>query len=315
MTDTIPMSYSGVPLDRASEKRKDYRWIEAQLENKGAQLVCLHGDRNLIYPHSETPRAAYIARNGANTLLSATPEIIFLGMKNDIPYFAIDLSGCDEASLEMQAGEFLDLRQIGPLLDAGDASLLAYARGLIYWHAHNHYCAVCRNLTASRQGGFSRICTADACAREVFPRTDPAVIMLVEDLSRAGNPRCLLGRNKRFATRMFSTLAGFVEPGEMLEETVRREVLEEVGVVVGNVRYQASQPWPFPASIMLGFRATAESFEIVTNPDEIEEAYWFSAKEIASFGEWGDGGSNNCLPRGDSIARYLVDSWVRDVGK
>jgi len=284
MSDSISMRYSEVPLDRASEKRKDRHWIEAQLENKKAQFVCLHNDRNLVYPRSESPRAAYIARNVAHGLLSATPEIIFLGLKNDIPYFAIDLSDCDEAGLEMQSGEFLDLRQIGPTLDAGDASLLAYARGLIYWHAHNHYCAVCRNPTASRQGGFSRICTDESCAREVFPRTDPAVIMLVEDLSQDSNPRCLLGRNKRFAARMFSTLAGFVEPGEMLEETVKREVFEEAGVVVGNVRYQASQPWPFPASIMLGFRATAESFEIVTDPDEIEEAYWFSAKSRRPIG-------------------------------
>ena len=139
--------------------------------------------------------------------------------------------------------------------------------------------------------------------------------MLVEDLSDPNNPRCLLGRNKRFAKRMFSTLAGFVDPGETLEGTVIREVFEEVGVHVNNVRYQASQPWPFPSSIMLGFRSTATTHDIDTDADEIEEAYWFSAKELCQFGEWGDGGENNCLPRRDSIARFLIDSWIDDVLK
>ena len=314
MIATIPISYSDVRLDRASAERKDQRWIQRQLKKSDMRMVCLHNDRNLTTSGIAQAKAVYIERGNADGLLDAASETIFLGLKNATPYFAVDLSDCNETDLDTGDGEFIDLRQVGPLLEAGEASLLAYARALVYWHAHNHYCGVCGNPTASGQGGHTRVCADVKCAREVFPRTDPAVIVLVEDFSQNEIPRCLLGRNKRFPTRMFSTLAGFVDPGEALEQTVKREVFEEVGIRVGNVRYQASQPWPFPASIMLGFRATAESTEINTDTDEIEEAYWFSPQQIRSFGEWTDGGSNNCLPRGDSIARYLVDSWVRDVG-
>lgn len=314
MSATSLISYSDVGLDRASVERKDRDWIRRQLKKSDIRLVCLHDDLNLISPHTPQPRAVLIEGKNTRGLLQAASETVFLGIKNTTPYFAVDLSACEQTGLETGGGEFIDLRQVGPLLEAGEASLLAYARGLVYWHAHNHYCGLCGNPSHSLQGGHARVCSDAACAREIFPRTDPAVIMLVEDYSQNGTPRCLLGRNKRFPSRMFSTLAGFVDPGETLEETVVREVFEEVGIRVGNVRYQASQPWPFPASIMLGFRATAESIDIFTDADEIEEAYWFSPSELSSFGEWQDGGTHNCLPRRDSIARYLVDSWLRDIG-
>jgi NAD+ diphosphatase len=146
-----------------------------------------------------------------------------------------------------------------------------------------------------------------------FPRTDPAVIMLVEHWPKSGSPMCLLARNARFPSRLMSTLAGFVDPSESLEETVIREVYEESGIEVANVVYQASQPWPFPSSIMLGFRALALTTEIRIDEIEIEEAGWFAAEELCSFGEWGDAGEGYCLPRKDSIARYLIESWVADV--
>ena len=158
-----------------------------------------------------------------------------------------------------------------------------------------------------------RRCSDQSCGRMHFPRTDPAVIMLVEDCSDPLRPRCLLARNSRFPSRMMSTLAGFVDPLESLEETVAREVFEECGIRVTDIEYQASQPWPFPSSIMLGFRARATSFDIVVDGVEIDEAHWFDAHQLKSFGEWGDGGDNFSLPRRDSIARYLVNSWVEDV--
>ena len=137
--------------------------------------------------------------------------------------------------------------------------------------------------------------------------------MLVEDRSDPARPRCLLARNARFPSRMMSTLAGFVDPLESLEETVAREVYEECGIRVGEVIYQASQPWPFPSSIMLGFRAQALNREIVIDNREIEEAYWFDAHQLLEFGEWGDDGDGFCLPRRDSIARYLIGSWMEEV--
>jgi NAD+ diphosphatase len=146
-----------------------------------------------------------------------------------------------------------------------------------------------------------------------FPRTDPAVIMLVEHRPESGPSRCLLARNARFPSRMMSTLAGFVDPSESLEETVEREVYEESGIQVTNVTYQASQPWPFPSSIMLGFHALALTTEIRIDSIEIEEAGWFSAEQLGNFGEWGDAGDGYCLPRKDSIARYLIETWMAEV--
>lgn len=137
--------------------------------------------------------------------------------------------------------------------------------------------------------------------------------MLVEDTADADNPRCLLGRNSRFPERLVSTLAGFVDPLESLEECVEREVFEEAGVRVDQVEYQASQPWPFPSSIMLGFRARALTTEINIDGIEIAEAHWFSPQQLKTFGEWGDGGEGYCLPRRDSIARYLIESWIKAV--
>ena len=243
-----------------------------------------------------------------------TEQLVFLGLDAAGPLFALDLSGHDEAAIEpiVADRQFIDLRCVGWLLDAQQAATLAYARGLLHWNRHHRYCGACGSPTRAENGGHMRRCSNDDCARLHFPRTDPAVIMLVEDRSQAGRPRCLLARNSRFPNRMMSTLAGFVDPLESLEETVIREVYEECGIRVGRVDYQASQPWPFPSSIMLGFRAEALSTEIEVDGVEIEEAYWFEPEELTTFGEWGDGGEQFCLPRKDSIARYLVESWVAE---
>jgi len=208
--------------------------------------------------------------------------------------------------------EFADLRRVGSLLPAQDAALLAYARGMIAWHRRHRHCGVCGAATAPRHGGHVRVCTA--CGTETYPRTDPAVIMLVHRPAHDGEPaRCLLARSARFRAGMYSTLAGFVEPGESLEDAVARETLEETGVRVGRVTYVGSQPWPFPSSIMLGFRAEAETTALAVDGEEIADARWFSVAELAAFGEWGDDDAAFRLPRRDSIARLLVDGWVADV--
>ena len=242
-------------------------------------------------------------------------EAVFLGIDESGPLFAIDITRRSDSGLEdlVDEGEFVDLREIGWLLDAEQAARLAYARGLVFWNRHHRFCGSCGSPTQSCNGGHMRRCTNPDCVRMHFPRTDPAVIMLVEDRSDPRRPRCLLGRNARFPSRMMSTLAGFVDPLESLEETVAREVFEECGIRVSDIKYQASQPWPFPSSIMLGFRARALNTDIVVDNDEIEEAYWFEAEELLEFGEWGDGGDGFCLPRRDSIARYLVDSWKEEM--
>ena len=266
---------------------------------------------------SDRPDVIHLPGSEVASLLDDFDQLVFLGRDDRGPLFALDLSLYRPELVEPLVGDndFIDLRACGWLLDAEQAAQLAYARGLVYWNRHHRYCGSCGAPTRSENGGHQRRCSLEGCGRVQFPRTDPAVIMLVEDLSDPARPRCLLARNSRFPNRMMSTLAGFVDPLETLEETVRREVFEECGIRVGRVDYRASQPWPFPSSIMLGFHAEARSTEINIDGIEIEEAYWFEAEQLADFGEWGDGGDNFCLPRRDSIARYLVDSWVEEVMK
>ena len=208
----------------------------------------------------------------------------------------------------------MDLRRVGPSMQADEAALAAYARSALRWHRYSRYCGHCGAVSESRNGGHLRICSNGNCGREIYPRTDPAVIMLVEERPLHNSPpRCLLANHHRSPPGSYSTLAGFVEPGESLEEAVAREVLEEVGVQLSSVAYQDSQPWPFPASIMLGFRAVAEHTQIVIDRRELADARWFTPNEIRKFGEWGDPDARLRLSPRDSIARYLIDSWLRDV--
>ena len=190
---------------------------------------------------------------------------------------------------------------------------MAYARAMLQWHRRHRYCGVCGSPNETQRAGHLRRCTSLECRTESFPRTDPVVIMLVTRPATADQPsRCLLGRHSRLPTGAYSLLAGFVEPGESLEDAVAREVWEETGVRVSDVRYAASQPWPFPCSMMIGFRAAGESDDIALDTDELEDARWFTAKQVSEFGEWEDDTAPFRRPRRDSIARFLLDEWVAD---
>ena len=310
--------YQGLEIDRASEYRKETGWIRAQWQHPQCRVLLLHNERNLMVWDRQidsVPVAISHSRAEADAVLPELQQLVFLGLDKNTPVFAADVSINDETEILALPGDhvLVDLREAGWLLSAEEAALLAYARGLLYWNRYNSYCSNCGNWAESQQGGHMRVCTSMACGRQHFPRTDPAVIMLVEDFSDADNPRCLLGRNSRFPERLVSTLAGFVDPLESLEECVQREVFEEAGVRVDRVAYQASQPWPFPSSIMLGFRARALTTEINIDGIEIAEAHWFSPQQLKTFGEWGDGGNGYCLPRRDSIARYLIEAWIKEV--
>lgn len=309
--------YRGLVLNRAGELRKDPQWLKQQWLRRDCRVLLLHSNRNLMVWDRQSdlaPAAISHSRFEAEAILPDYDALVFLGLDDNIPLFCADVSATDEADILALPGEheFVDLREAGWLLSGQEAALLAYARGLLYWNRHNGFCGTCGSLATSQQGGHMRLCSNQRCARMHFPRTDPAVIMLVEDVSDASNPRCLLGRNSRFPERLVSTLAGFVDPLESLEECVAREVFEEAGIRVDRVEYQASQPWPFPSSIMLGFRARALTTEIEIDGVEIAEAHWFSPQQLRKFGEWGDGGDGYCLPRRDSIARYLIECWLHD---
>lgn len=199
-----------------------------------------------------------------------------------------------------------DLRAFGQLLDDGTGALLAYARAMCWWHMTHRFCSKCGSPAQVTESGHSRTCSNPDCARTVYPRTDPAVIVAVTD-----GDRILLGRQANWPPGMHSVLAGFTEAGESLEATVRREVAEESGIRVTDIRYRASQPWPFPQSLMLGFTARAVTTDILRNDDELEDASWYSREQLLAVDPTAKPGDGVfCLPRVDSIARRLVEDWL-----
>jgi NAD+ diphosphatase len=294
---TLDLWYTGSPLDRASHLRED----DTHLKNPQSRIVPVWRNRNLV--SAEEPVAFFPTVAEAAKLFDQGRYLSMLGLYDDVAHFAVDLSHLedpyDHPVIEAK-GTFEDLRQVGPVLDRNVGAIMAYARGLMTWHGRHLFCGVCGSPTDIVQAGHERVCINADCAAKHFPRTDPAVIMLV-----TRDDMCLLGRSYRFRGQMYSTLAGFVEPGESLEEAVAREVFEEVGVRVGDCRYLGSQPWPFPASIMLGFHATAETTEITVNKDELQDARWLSRAELEDTESVGIS-----LPRRDSIAYRLIQIWL-----
>lgn len=304
------LKYDDSSLDRAAPQREDPQWLERALQHADARSLPVWRDQNLVGGLDGASPTAIV--HGVD-MHSHASEIVFLGLDGDAPVFAADYSELEETrAVELLGEGFTDLRRVGPLLSEPEAALLAYARGMLFWHRNHRYCGRCGAATRSQKGGHLRVCTNPDCRRPSFPRTDPAVIVLVEHPGGDGGPaRCLLGRSPHFPPGMYSTLAGFVEPGESMEQTVRREVFEESGVEVGEVRYLASQPWPFPSSLMIGFHATAASTGIRLDDDEIEDARWFTADDLLALKARGED-ETLCLPRTDSIARYLIEVWLED---
>ena len=239
-------------------------------------------------------------------LLLLTPEDapegerLYLGRDGDGPVFAV------AGRLPRRLGARpLGLRDVGALLDDRDAGLLVHAVGLVHWHAAHPRCSRCGEATEVVRGGSVRRCPADGS--DHFPRTDPAMIVLVHD----GGDRCVLGRQAVWPADRFSTLAGFVEPGESAEQAVVREVAEETGLLVDDVRYVGSQPWPFPSSLMLGFTARADGDAVPVPVDgELEDARWFTRDEVRAAAEWGARGGGLQLPSAVSIASLLIAGWA-----
>ncbi|MCY7364262.1 MAG: NAD(+) diphosphatase [Frankiaceae bacterium] len=229
-------------------------------------------------------------------------ERFYLGRDADGPVFAVT------GELPRRLGaRRLGLRDVGALLDDRDAGLLVHAVGLANWHATHPHCARCGAATEVVRGGTVRRCPVDASMH--FPRTDPAMIVLVHD----GGDRCVLGRQSVWPAGRFSTLAGFVEPGESAEQAVVREVAEETGLAVDEVAYVSSQPWPFPSSLMLGFRARCAGDAVPVPVDgELEQVRWFSRDELRGAGPWGAPGGGVQLPGSVSIARLLIDGWLAE---
>lgn len=301
----LVLTYSGPWLERASAQRGDPRWVESVLARAGSRVVPMWCDRCLVA--GEGPAPVELPAAEAGELLAVAGDRVLLGLDGEAGVFAADLSPLAEAEAVRLAGAsaVADVRRLVSGLSARAAATLAYARGVLHWNRHRRFCGVCGGATESRHGGHLRACTRESCGRLFFPRIEPAVIVLVEAPGTPG--RCLLGRHRKAPEGSWSTLAGFVEIGESLEDAVRREVAEEAGVELAAVTYRASQAWPFPAGLMVGFRARAASERIAVDREELAEARWFSRQEISRMAVAGNGPG---LFNDDSIERFLIESWL-----
>ena len=288
--------FAGAFVDRSGEMRKDADWLTEALTNEETRFVPVWGDHCLV--GGDPLQLMLLERHQIENFLDEHNQI-FLGLFRGKPAFAVSIAA-EGAPPYPELGEFQELRYLGTVLPADEANLAAHARGLVLWHSSQLFCGRCGSSARPDAGGNSRRCVNSECGREIFPRVDPAIIVLVTDADR-----CLLGRQSGWPEGLYSTIAGFVEPGESLEDAVRREVYEETNVRVAAVRYNSSQPWPFPSSLMLGFVAEADTSvaqEIRMNDGELEDARWFTRKEFRS--------GFPKLPFKISIARRLVESWL-----
>lgn len=303
MTEMMGVSTS---FDRMALRRRNASWLEDQLTHPDSRFVPVLGLQHLVReaPGADAPRPVLLTARDAEPLRDRhETDTILLGSDGERVHFALGLPEDAEIPKTFEA-ERSDLRRLGALLPAHELDLLAFARGMTYWHRRHRYCGSCGAPTRSAEAGYLRLCSR--CDEKGFPRTDPAMIVLVTSGS-GPEERALLGRAPQWPETVYSTLAGFVEPGESLEQAVRREVREESGVVVGRVDYEGSQPWPFPSSLMIGFFARAEETGIELDREELEDARWMTRRELDDALEAG----SMRLPTSFSISRHLIETWRR----
>lgn len=288
-----PNPLAGPYLERVAHWRKDAARVRAALEDPATLIVPVWRMQSIVVARADALRAHFVEASAA--LSAADPsEFVLLGEFHERVCFAVEVRE-DAPSFGTDA-QAHDLRLIAGDLPRDEAGLLAYARAMIHWRERHRYCGRCGSRTAPRDAGHVMQCTASECGVQQFPRIDPAVIVLVTDGERA-----LLGRQAAWPAGRYSTIAGFVEPGESLEDAVRREVREETGVVVDFVDYHSSQPWPFPSSLMLGFTAHAARVDIARTDDELEDVRWLSREQIAA--------GEVALPTTHSISFRLIEDW------
>jgi len=286
-------TFAGAFVDRSGHRRQDPEWLRRAIRAPDSRFVPVWGDKCLA---SGEPVRSVLLQEAAVADYISEDEIIFLGMYRDRATFAFRIDPEVTAPFA-DVGQFHDLRYLGGVLPADEANLVAHARALVLWHDLQRHCGNCGFPSRPESGGNSRLCSNEACGTTIFPRVDPAVIVLISN-----GRQCLLGRQAGWPEGRYSTIAGFVEPGESLEDAVRREVLEETNIEVHDIEYHSSQPWPFPSSLMLGFFAQGSSSDIALNDGELEDAQWFTRKELRS--------GFPKLPYRVSIARRLVDAWL-----
>jgi NAD+ diphosphatase len=296
MDSPQPNFFAGPYIDRRAEERERDDWARSALEDPRTLYLLASGTRHPVHTQPE-PRIAFLEGAAVRLLAGDESRLVLLGWFRERRCVLVEVGDEVPAALLPPNASFEELRPLSPLMRGDEAGLLAYARALSIWRARQRYCGACGAATIARRAGHCMCCSREGCAQEFFPRLDPAIIVLVTDGERA-----LLGRQATWPPGRYSTIAGFVEPGESLEDAVAREVMEETCVQVTGARYDSSQPWPFPASIMLGFRAWARPESAARCTGELEDARWFSREEIRA--------GTALLPPAHSISHRLIATWM-----
>ncbi len=281
-------------MDRGAHLRQDEAWFGRALADANSRVAPVWNSRSLVAGDAPA-RAAFLTLGDIPAERRGLDHLILLGQTAQGSVFAYEIESLDQPTTP-EGTRFEDLRFIASLLPPEEAGVLGYARAMISWRRRHRFCGTCGAKTVPSKGGHVLVCTNATCRHELFPRLDPAIIVLVSDGERA-----LLGRQASWPPGRYSTIAGFVEPGESLEDAVAREVLEETGIQVSGIEYHSSQPWPFPASLMLGFTARATTQDIARRDDELEDARWFSRSQVAN--------GVPLLPPKQSISYALIEQW------
>jgi NAD+ diphosphatase len=301
---TSPGNYfAGNYLDRRAEERATEQWLAAARADPDTRYIALHGTATLMQPDESgaATRIAFLTHDDPRVANASPENLMLLGWFRGLRCVMVELDPDtpESAQADLARGEsFAELRPLALNLEPDDAGLLAYARALTIWRGNHRYCGRCGSPTVATRAGHARRCSR--CDHESFPRIDPAIIVLVRNGERA-----LLGRQPSWPPKRYSTIAGFVEPGESLEDAVRREVREETAIEVTAVHYHSSQPWPFPSALMLGFIADGLDATPVTQDAELEDAQWFTREQVHS--------GEILLPPPESISRRLIEHWLKAI--
>jgi NAD+ diphosphatase len=310
--DAFQNTFAGNPLDRASDRRDKPEWIAKQLASPESLGLAMWNGRPFVEPSSKSDggdggglQIAYLPAKLVGELAGGPERLLFMGLWKETAVFAVDLDDvADPSDGPLQGfGKFEDLRAVALKLPPTEAAIVATAKQMFEWRRRHRHCAVCGQASEATDGGWKRKCPS--CETEHFPRTDPVVIMLPYH-----GDRCMLGRQEAWPKGMFSALAGFLEPGESIEEACARELWEEAGLRTAKVRYHSTQPWPYPSSLMIGLLAEVEDDEAAPDQTELSEVRWFTRQEARDL--LAEGIDGVFAPQNIAIAHQLIKAWAEE---